>query len=112
MLLPLVLLLGALAAIAGCGAEDGSAAGRSSASPVAFPDESWAELGSDKDDLWLAVAGYTRDGEFGLRVFEKAGLGWQKLPTPPGRVSGDLPLSIAVSGEPEGAPCLGYSVGS
>lgn len=113
MLLPLALLLGALAAIAGCGAEDGSAAGRSSASPAAFPDESWAELASDGgNNLWLAVAGYTRGGEFGLRVFEKAGLGWEKLPTPPGRVSGDLPLSLAVSGEPEGAPCLGYSVGS
>lgn len=112
MLLPLVLLLGVLAAIAGCGAEDGSAAGQSSAGPAAFPDEAWAELASDEDDLWLAVAGYTRGGEFGLRVFEKAGPGWEKLPTPPGRVSGDLPLSIAVSGEPEGAPCLGYSVGS
>lgn len=112
MLLPLVLLIGVLAAIAGCGAEDGSAAGRSSASPVAFPDESWAELASDGDDLWLAVAGYAAGGEFGLRVFEKAGAGWEKLPSPPGRVSGDLPLSIAVSGEPEGAPCLGYSVGS
>jgi hypothetical protein len=113
MLLPLVLVLAALAAIAGCGAEEGSAAGRSSAGPAAFPDEAWAELASDgKDNLWLAVAGYTRDGEFGLRVFEKAGLGWEKLPIPPGRVSGDLPLSIAVASEPEGSPCLGYSIGS
>ncbi|MDX6634364.1 MAG: hypothetical protein QOF06_567 [Solirubrobacterales bacterium] len=86
-----------LAAIAGCGAEDGSAAGRSSAGPVAFPDESWAELASDEDDLWLAVAGYTRGGEFRLRVFEKAGLR--------ARVSGDLPLSIAASpASPEGRP--------
>jgi hypothetical protein len=112
--LVLSLLLVALVAVgAGCGAEDGSAAGRSSPGPAAFPDESWAELASDGEDgLWLAVAGYTRSGVLGLRVFEKAGLGWEKLPTPPGRVSGDLPLSIAVSGEPEGAPCLGYSVGS
>lgn len=109
----LSLLLVALVAVgAGCGAEDGSAAGRSSPGPAAFADESWAELASDEDDLWLAVAGYTRSGVLGVRVFEKAGLVWEKLPIPPGRVSGDLPLSLAVSGEPDGAPCLGYSVGS
>jgi hypothetical protein len=98
-----------LAAFAGCGAEDGSAA---PTGPAAFPDESWAELASDGGDaLWLAVAGYRRDGNFGLRVFRRAGPGWEQLPVPSGRISDDLPLSITV---PTGSrmPCLGYSAGS
>ena len=98
-----------VAALAGCGAEDGTAA---PTGPAAFPDESWAELASDGGDaLWLAVAGYRRDGNFGLRVFRRAAPGWKQLPVPPGRISDDLPLSITV---PAGSrmPCLGYSAGT
>jgi hypothetical protein len=103
----------ALAAIlAGCGAGR-AALVPPSAVPKAFADESFAELATDGTDaLWLAVSGYRRDGRFGLRVFRDDGAGWAALPAPPGEVSGDLPISIAVRGKGEdAAPCLGYSLG-
>jgi hypothetical protein len=111
--LSLLLLLVVFAAIvAGCGAEDGNAAGRPSTNPGAFPDESWAELASDGDDgLWLAVAGYERNGDFGLRVFRRGAHVWEELPVPPGEVSQDLPIGIAVPAGSGGAPGLGDSAG-
>jgi hypothetical protein len=106
-------------AIAGCGtggasAEDPSTGGTVAfTSPVAFADDSFAELATDGEDaLWLAVTGYDRNGEFGLRVFRRQAPGWAALPTPPGEVSGDLPIGIVVRGAGEhSTPCLGYSVG-
>jgi len=110
--LPLVLLAALAALVAGCGAEDGTAAGRPSLGPGAFPDESWAELASDgDDDLWLAVAGYQRNGDFGLRVFRRGASDWEELPVPPGQVSQDLPMSIAVPVGIGDGPCVGYSTG-
>lgn len=111
-MLPLVLVVILVAIGAGCGAEDGTAAGRPASGPAAFADESWAEMASDGDeDLWLAVAGYRRSGDFGLRVFRRGAHDWEELPVPPGQISQDLPISIAVPGS-GGAPCLGYSAGS
>jgi hypothetical protein len=109
--LPLVLVAVLVAIVAGCGAEEGNAAGRPAAGPAAFPDESWAELATDGEDLWLAVAGYQRNGEFGLRVFRQGASGWEEQPVPPGEVSQDLPIGIAVPAGSDGAPCLGYSAG-
>jgi hypothetical protein len=110
LLLLLFVLLVSL--VAGCGAEHGSAAGPPSTGPAAFADESWAELASDGDsDLWLAVAGYERDGDFGLRVFRRGSPDWEELPRPPGEVSQNLTISIAVLAGFDG-PCLGYSAGS
>jgi hypothetical protein len=110
--LSLVLVVILVAIGVGCGAEDGTAAGRSSPEPAGFADESWAELASDGgEDLWLAVAGYRRSGDFGLRIFRRGAHDWEEAPVPPGKVSQDLPISIAVPGS-AGAPCLGYSAGS
>jgi hypothetical protein len=59
----------------------------------------------------MAVSGYQRDGDFGLRVFQREGSEWDELPEPPGEVSGDVPISIVVANDDDPAPCLGYSVG-
>lgn len=100
--------------IVACGGQDGaSAAAGGSSGPPAFADESYAELATDGETLWLAVTGYRRNGSFGLKVFEKEESEWAEAARPPGKVSGDLPVSLLVtSGESgEGAPCLGYSTG-
>ncbi len=111
-MLPLILVVILVAIGAGCGAEDGTAAGRPASGPAAFADEAWAELASDgREDLWLAVAGYRRSGDFGLRVFRRGAHDWEEQPVPPGQVSQDLPISIAIP-RSGGAPCLGYSAGS
>jgi hypothetical protein len=113
LLLPVLILVVLVALVAGCGTEDGSAAAPPSAGPAAFPDESWAELATDGNgDLWLAVAGYERSGDFGLRIFRRDGSAWEELPVPPGQVSRDLPISIAAPDNSDGVPCLGYSAGS
>jgi hypothetical protein len=109
----LLAVLALVALLAGCGSDDGASAAGSSAGPDAFADESYAELATDGgESLWLAVSGYRRDGDFGLRVFEREGSGWSELPMPPGEVSGDIPISLVVADdEGEAVPCLGYSVG-
>jgi hypothetical protein len=109
----LLAALALVAMLAGCGSDDGASASGSSAGPRAFADESYAELATDgREGLWLAVSGYQRDGDFGLRVFKREGSDWSELPTPPGEVSGDIPISLAIAdNEGEPAPCLGYSVG-
>jgi hypothetical protein len=105
--------LALVAILSGCGT--GRAAPvPSPAVPRAFADDSFAELATDGSDaLWLAVSGYRRDGRFGLRVYRGEGAGWAALPIPPGEVSGDLPISIAVREKDEHAtPCIGYSLGA
>lgn len=60
----------------------------------------------------MAVAGYDRAREFGLRIFRMHGSDWIPLPPPSGRVSPDLPISIAMAGgTARSTPCLGYSKG-
>jgi hypothetical protein len=103
-----------LATFVACGGKDGaSAAAGTSSGPRAFADESYAELATDGDTLWLAVTGYRQNGAFGLKVFEKQDSAWVELTRPPGEVSGDLPVSFVSKGgeEGEGSPCLGYSTG-
>lgn len=109
----LIAALALLAIVGGCGGDGGASASGLRSGPAAFADESYAELATDGEQaLWMAVAGYTRDREFGLRVFESDGAGWAELPVPPGEVSSDVPISFVDpgSGENQG-PCLGYSVG-
>jgi hypothetical protein len=97
--------------VVGCGGGDETIVGQPPSGPRAFADESYAELASDgKRGLWMAVAGYDRQRDFGLRLFRKQGSGWAPLPPPSGRVSPDLPISIAMAGGKTGLkPCLGYS---
>jgi hypothetical protein len=108
----LLTVLALVALLAGCGSDDGASAASSPAGPSAFADESYAELATDGEDgLWLAVAGYQRDGDFGLRVFKRESSTWTPLPSLPGKVSGDIPISLVVAddnGEP--TPCIGYSL--
>ena len=109
----LIVALALVAMVGGCGGDGGASASGLRSGPAAFADESYAELATDGEEaLWLAVAGYTRDREFGLRVFERDGAGWAELPAPPGEVSSDVPISFVDpgSGGSQG-PCLGYSVG-
>lgn len=98
---------------AGCGAGSAAPVPPSSVA-TAFADDSFAELATDGDDaLWLAVSGYSSAGRFGLRVFRADREGWVALPPPPGKPSGDLPISIAVrGGGADATPCLGYSLGA
>ena len=103
-----------LVTLAACGGQDGaSAAAGGSSGPRAFADESYAELATDGSTLWLAVTGYRRSGVFGLKVFEKSDSEWVQKVSPPGRVSGDLPVSLVIASTDDGqaAPCLGYSTG-
>ena len=97
---------------AGCGSSDEGPAVQVSSGPKAFADESYAELATDgKKDLWMAVAGYNRRRDFGLRVFRMQESGWTRLPSPSERVSPDVPISIAVAGGGgvRSMPCLGFS---
>ena len=107
LLAVLVILLSGV----GCGSSDEGPDVQFPSSPKAFADESYAELATDgKRDLWMAVAGYNRNREFGLRVFRMQESGWTALPSPSGRVSPDVPISIAVAGGgARSTPCLGYS---
>jgi hypothetical protein len=110
--LALCAIFALVATFVACGGQDGaSAAAGTSSGPRAFADESYAELATDGDNLWLAVTGYRRSRAFGLKVFEKEGSEWVELRKPPGEVSGDLPVSLVVtsSDESESVPCLGYS---
>lgn len=112
--LALLAVLALVALLTGCGDGEGASAAKVPPSgPSAFADEAFAELATDgEDDLWLAVSGYTRQGDFGLRVFRGEGSDWAEVPAPPGKVTGDLPVSIVVAGQDDDeAPCLGYSVG-
>jgi hypothetical protein len=58
----------------------------------------------------MAIAGFDRRDDFGVRLFQKDGA-WRSFPAPPQKPSGDSPTSIAVAkldgSNPE--PCLGYA---
>jgi hypothetical protein len=85
-----------------------AAAAESLPTPNVYGDEASAELATDGEDLWLAISGFDGDRDFGLSVFRFLGTGWERLPQPPGEVSGSLPISLAALAD---TPCLGYSVG-
>lgn len=109
----LLVLLAVLAPSSGCGDGGGALAAPPPSPPHAFADESFAELATDgARDLWMAIAGFDQRKHFGLRVLQKQNSIWKPLPSPPGKVSGDRSISIAVAktnvSEPE-SPCIGYS---
>ncbi len=96
----------------GCGNGDGALAASSPFSPRAFADDSFAEIATNGEgDLWMAVAGFDRRSHFGVRVFQKSPADWRSFPTPPERVSGDSPISIAIArlDGSDSEPCLGYT---
>lgn len=115
--MPLVALLAfglVLISANGCGKGDGATAASSPFSPKAFADDSFAELATDgASGLWMAVAGYDRKDDFGVRLFQK-GATWKSFPAPPQKPRGDSPISIAVA-KLDGfnsEPCLGYDTHS
>jgi len=92
----------------GCGGEADSASPPSVAID-APADAAFAEIATDGSAaMWLAVAGYNREKDFGARVFRSTGGRWKDVGSPGPGVSDEVPISIALA--PGGAePCLGYT---
>jgi hypothetical protein len=95
--------------ITGCasGGEAGPASPPTVAS--AFSDAAFAEIATDgRSAMWLALAGFNRRQDFGVRVFRSTGGNWTDAGSPGSEASDKAPVSIALA--PGSArPCLGFT---